>query len=110
MRHSKRQQHTLVAVKRQDFRGYHFQDDVLGRLRRQTARQRSSQQLPCRGGQQQHLHPSENGLSVGPPRLEPHDCALTSFVAQYRGDPPEVASPPCVDPIETAADKLSAFT
>ncbi|TXC65070.1 nucleotidyl transferase AbiEii/AbiGii toxin family protein [Sphingosinicella ginsenosidimutans] len=49
-------------------------------------------------------------LSAKPPRLPPHDRPLTSFVAQFRGEPPEVASIPCVDPVETGADKLSAFT
>lgn len=49
-------------------------------------------------------------ISAKPPRLKPHDCTLTSFVGQFHGNPPEVASIPCVDPIETAADKLSAFT
>lgn len=48
-------------------------------------------------------------LSAKPPRLPTIDRALTSFVNQYRGDEPEVASIPCVDPVETAADKLSAF-
>ena len=49
-------------------------------------------------------------LSAKSPSLEPHDCSLISFVAQFQGNPPEVISIPCVDPIETAADKLSAFT
>jgi hypothetical protein len=48
-------------------------------------------------------------LSAKPPRLAPHECALTSFVARFRRDAPEVASIPCVDPVETAADKLSAL-
>jgi len=48
-------------------------------------------------------------LSAKPPHLASHNCTLTSFVAQFRGDPSEVGSIPCVDPVETAADKLSAF-
>ena len=48
-------------------------------------------------------------LSAKPPRLVPHHCPVGSFVAQFRGVPPEVASIACVDPVETAADKLSAF-
>lgn len=48
-------------------------------------------------------------LSAKPPRLAPHECDLTSFVAKFRGDAAEVPSVPCVDPVETAADKLSAF-
>ena len=48
-------------------------------------------------------------LSAKPPRLPTIDRPLTSFVNQYRGEPPEVAAIPCVDPVETAADKLSAF-
>lgn len=34
---------------------------------------------------------------------------LRSFVAQFRGEEPEVPAIPCIDPVETAADKLSAF-
>lgn len=48
-------------------------------------------------------------LSARPPRLAPKACQLTSFVAQSRGDPPEISSILCVDPVETGADKLSAF-
>jgi len=49
-------------------------------------------------------------LSAKPPRLPPHEHPLASFVSQFRGDPPEVSKIGCVDPVETAADKLSAFT
>jgi hypothetical protein len=48
-------------------------------------------------------------LSARPPRLAPKTCQLTSFVAQSTGDPPEVPAILCVDPVETGADKLSAF-
>lgn len=48
-------------------------------------------------------------LSAKPPRLTPQDRPVSSFVAQYRGEPAEIASVPCVDPVETAADKMSAF-
>ncbi len=48
-------------------------------------------------------------ISAKPPRLPPIDRPVGSFVNQYRGEPPEVPSVPCVDPVETAADKLSAF-
>ena len=49
-------------------------------------------------------------LSAKLPRLATMDKPLTSYVGQYQRRPPEVASIPCVDPVETAADKLSAFT
>lgn len=48
-------------------------------------------------------------LSAKPPRLSPVDRPLISFVAQNRRDAAEVTSIPCVDPVETAADKMSAF-
>jgi hypothetical protein len=48
-------------------------------------------------------------ISAKPPRLPAIDRPVASFVAQFSGAPPEVASLPCVDPVETAADKVSAF-
>lgn len=48
-------------------------------------------------------------LSAKPPRLEPKPLPLTSFVNAYRSLAPEVDAVACVDPVETAADKLSAF-
>ena len=48
-------------------------------------------------------------LSAKPPRLPPQQCMLTSFVAQYRGETGEIAAIDCVNPVETGADKLSAF-
>ncbi len=48
-------------------------------------------------------------VSAKPPRLPPIERPLVSFVSQYREAPPEVHSVACVDPVETAADKLSAF-
>lgn len=49
-------------------------------------------------------------LSAKPPRLAVQSRSLSSYVAQYRGSVPEVGTIACVDPIETAADKLSAFS
>lgn len=49
-------------------------------------------------------------LSAKPPRLPTITRPLTSYVNQYRAIEPEVGAIPCVDPVETAADKLSAFT
>jgi hypothetical protein len=49
-------------------------------------------------------------LSAKPPALATTICKLTSFVAEFRGVEPEVPAIACVDPVETAADKLSAFT
>lgn len=48
-------------------------------------------------------------LSAKPPRRPPIERSLTSFVGQFRGAEPEVPAILCVDPVETAADKLSAF-
>lgn len=48
-------------------------------------------------------------LSAKPPRIEPGQRPLTSFVNTYRALAPEVGAVACVDPVETAADKLSAF-
>lgn len=35
---------------------------------------------------------------------------IRSLIAQAQREPPEVAEFPCVDPVETAADKLSALS
>jgi hypothetical protein len=48
-------------------------------------------------------------LSARPPRLTTSERPLSSYVNQYRQTPSEVTAIPCVDPVETAADKLSAF-
>jgi Nucleotidyl transferase AbiEii toxin, Type IV TA system len=48
-------------------------------------------------------------LSAKPPRLPVQHRPLASFVVQYAGTAPEIASIACIDPVETAADKLSAF-
>lgn len=48
-------------------------------------------------------------LSAKPPRLAVQHRPLASFVAQYAQAAPEVVSIACVDPVETAADKLSGF-
>lgn len=44
------------------------------------------------------------------PTLPPENRSLTSFIAQAKGEEPEVQSIPCISPVETAADKLSALT
>lgn len=48
-------------------------------------------------------------LSAKPPRLPVQHCSVASFVNQYAATLPEVESIACVDPVETAADKLSGF-
>lgn len=48
-------------------------------------------------------------LSAKPPALQPISRSVTSFVAQFRAAEPEVPAILCIDPVETAADKLSAF-
>ena len=49
-------------------------------------------------------------LSAKPPRLTVQGRPLASYVAQFRRADPEVGAIACVDPVETAADKLSAFS
>lgn len=49
-------------------------------------------------------------ISAEPPKLAPHGKPVASFISQYRRLAPEIAETPCVAPVETAADKLSAFT
>lgn len=49
-------------------------------------------------------------LSAKPPHLAVQHRPLTSFVGQYARAAPEIESIACVDPVETAADKLSAFS
>jgi predicted nucleotidyltransferase component of viral defense system len=48
-------------------------------------------------------------MSFEPPRLPPTLRPIGSLIAMARREPPEVASFACVDPVETAADKLSAL-
>lgn len=48
-------------------------------------------------------------ISAKPPRLAPIERPLRSFVAQAAKAEDEVAAAQCVDPVETAADKLSAL-
>jgi hypothetical protein len=48
-------------------------------------------------------------LSAKPPRLPAQERPLSSYVNQFRSLAAEVAGIACVDPVETAADKLSAF-
>lgn len=49
-------------------------------------------------------------ISAKPPRLPVQQRALSSFVGQASRSGPEVPAIACVDPVETAADKLSAFS
>lgn len=48
-------------------------------------------------------------MTFAAPVLPPEDRPLRSFVAEARGEEPEVAAIACVSPVETAADKLSAL-
>lgn len=48
-------------------------------------------------------------LSVRKPAVPPVTRSVASFVALARGDAPEVLSIWCADPVETAAEKLSAL-
>ena len=48
-------------------------------------------------------------VSAKPPRLAVIDRPVSSFVAQYEGRAAEVEAVGFVDPVETAADKLSAL-
>lgn len=49
-------------------------------------------------------------VSAKPPRLAVQHKPVGSFAGQYAGSAPEVANIACIDPVETAADKLSAFS
>jgi predicted nucleotidyltransferase component of viral defense system len=48
-------------------------------------------------------------MSFRAPLLSPVARPIRSLIAAAQREPPEVASFPCVDPVETAADKLSAL-
>jgi hypothetical protein len=48
-------------------------------------------------------------VTFGPPALAPKTKSLQSFVSQALKQKPEVINSPCIDPVETAADKLSAL-
>ncbi len=48
-------------------------------------------------------------MSFGAPALPPSPRAIRSLIAAARREAAEVVSYPCVDPVETAADKLSAL-
>jgi hypothetical protein len=48
-------------------------------------------------------------MSFEAPALPPTGRWIHSLIANARREPPEVAEFPCVDPVETAADKVSAL-
>ena len=48
-------------------------------------------------------------MSFHAPALLPIDRPISSIIALAGKEPPEVAAFPCVDPVETAADKLSTL-
>jgi hypothetical protein len=48
-------------------------------------------------------------MSLAPPALPTTERQVASLIALGQGQPPEVAAFLCVDPVETAADKLSAL-
>lgn len=48
-------------------------------------------------------------MTFEPPALPPVERPLRSLIAQAQKTEPEIAAFPCVDPVETAADKLSAL-
>jgi hypothetical protein len=48
-------------------------------------------------------------MSLTPPTLAPVTRPVSSLIALAQGQPPEVTAFLCVDPVETAADKLSAL-
>jgi hypothetical protein len=49
-------------------------------------------------------------MSLKPPTLSPVARPIASLIGMAQQKPPEVAAFLCVDPVETAADKLSALT
>jgi len=48
-------------------------------------------------------------MSFHTPALKPINRPLQSLIAEAQNQPPEVSGFPCIDPIETAADKLSTL-
>lgn len=62
--------------------------------------------LPTDKGLRPHLRVE---MTFDAPTLKPVQRPLQSFVAQAQQQAPEVAAFPCVSPVETAADKLSAL-
>lgn len=62
--------------------------------------------FPVGPGQRPHLQVE---MRFEAPALPAVDRSLQSFVSQAQQTAPEVAAFPCVDPLETAADKLSAL-
>lgn len=63
-------------------------------------------EFPVGQGLRPHL---QLEMTLQSPVLPPIDRPIRSLVEQARNEPAEVAAIPCVDPIETAADKLSAL-
>jgi len=49
-------------------------------------------------------------MSFHPPALPPMARPIQSLIAMAQRQPPEVPAFPCIDPVETTADKLSALT
>lgn len=62
--------------------------------------------VPAGKGLRPHLRVE---MSFDAPALPPIPRPLQSFVAQAQQQAPETAAFPCIDPVETAADKLSAL-
>jgi hypothetical protein len=61
-------------------------------------------------GCHEHLRPHLRvEMSFYTPALKPINRPLQSLIAQAQKQPPEVSSFPCIDPVETAADKLSTL-
>ncbi len=58
------------------------------------------------GGLRPHLRIE---MSFHAPALKPVNRPLQSLIALAQKQPPEVSSFPCIDPVETAADKLSTL-
>jgi hypothetical protein len=49
-------------------------------------------------------------ISLSAPAMDPQDRPLQSWVSLANRQAPEVTAMPCISPVETAADKLSALT
>ena len=48
-------------------------------------------------------------MSLAPPALQAHPRQISSLITQAQNGTPEVTAFPCVAPVETAADKMSAL-
>lgn len=110
-----------TAMRRARRRVYHHVEDVLADAGYQVAGRsvgnahrfcqlQLSYPTVLNDGASEGLRPHvQLEISFHPPRLPVGCLPVSSFVAAHRQQPAEVEAVPCVDPVETGADKLSAL-